>query len=624
MSHPYTGKVMNPLQSGLTAFLFVALLGGSAYAPHALAQENEAGTDKQVPAVATTEKTGNAEAPNAADERLPKIELSPKILYQVLLAEIAGSRGSVVLAASTYLDLARATRDPRIARRAVEVSLHARQPDAALEAAQIWVATEPESPLAHQTAASLLLGAQRLDEAERHLAKLLTIEIPPVQTEPGDLSVPGEAIRSVAPVTVSFADRMGNIVRMLLRYPDKTAALHLIEHLTAPYENLAEAHFARAMAFANIGEEARAMDELDRSQALRPDWEDSVIFKAQLQQRANVSLAVETLRSFLAGHPGASEVRLAYARALIGEKHYEEARREFSTLLTEHKDNGEVLYAVALLSLQLEDYGLTEKHLKRLLELKFGNPNLLRFYLGQVADETKRPEEALQWYGEVTPGEQYLPALSRASSILSRQGRVEDGRALLRKAAEAVPTERLTLLIAEAQLLVEFKRDTEAFDLLDKALASQPEEPDLLYETSLIAERLNRFDVLERNLRKLILLKPEDPRAYNALGYSLADRSLRLDEAQQLIDKALSLAPNDAYIIDSKGWLLYRRGETAAATEALQKAFDLRSDPEIAAHLGEVLWVSGNHDEARKTWKDAAKTSPGNQVLTDTIRKFKP
>ncbi|HQW19516.1 MAG TPA: tetratricopeptide repeat protein [Rhodocyclaceae bacterium] len=182
----------------------------------------------------------------------------------------------------------------------------------------------------------------------------------------------------------------------------------------------------------------------------------------------------------------------------------------------------------------------------------------------------------------------------------------------------------MTLLIAEAQLLVEFKRDTEAFDLLDKALASQPEEPDLLYETSLIAERLNRFDVLERNLRKLILLKPEDPRAYNALGYSLADRSLRLDEAQQLIDKALSLAPNDAYIIDSKGWLLYRRGETAAATETLQKAFDLRSDPEIAAHLGEVLWVSGNHDEARKTWKDAAKTSPSNQVLTDTIRKFKP
>jgi len=409
-----------------------------------------------------------------------------------------------------------------------------------------------------------------------------------------------------------------------LRYPDKAATLRLVEHLTAPYENLAEAHLSRALAASNAGDDARALKALDRAQALRPDWEESLLFKVQLQKRVSTSLAEETLRGFLADHPKASDVRLAYARDLIGDKHYEEARREFATLLADHKDNSEVLYAVALLSLQLNDYGPAEKYLTRLLELNFGNPNLLRYYLGQVAEDTKRPQEALQWYDKVTPGEQYLPALSRAASILARQGQIEDGRTLLHKAAEAEPSERLTLLIAESQLLSEFKRDAEAFDLLDKELAMQPEQPELLYETSLLAEKLKRLDVMERNLRKLMLIKPDDPHAYNALGYSLADRNLRLDEALQLIDKALSLAPDDAYIMDSKGWLQYRRGEAAAAIELLRKAFGLRPDPEIAAHLGELLWVTDKREEARKTWNDAVKLSPTNQVLTDTIRKFKP
>lgn len=609
---------MNSIQSSLKTLLLVALLGSPAYA---VAQEDATGADKQEQAA---EKTEKSEAQTAADARLPKIELSPKILYQILLAEIAGNRGSVVLATSTYLDLARTTHDPRMARRATEIALHARQPDAALEAAQIWVDAEPESPQAQQTLASLLLGAQRLDEAEGHLTSLLTIEIPAVPAEQGEPAVRFGDAHARAPATGNLADRLEYVTRMLLRYPDKAAALRMVEHLTAPYEKLAEAHFSRALAAANAGDDTLALKALDRAQSLRPDWEESLLLKVQLQQRVSTSLAEKTLRDFLAGHPKASDVRLAYARALIGDKHYEEARREFATLLDDHPDNGEVLYAVALLSLQLNDYGPAEKYLTRLLELNFGNQNLLRYYLGQVAEDTKRPQEALQWYDKVTPGEQYLPALSRAASILARQGQVEDGRALLHKAAEAVPAERITLLIAESQLLSGFKRDAEAFDLLDNELASQPEQPDLLYETALLAEKLNRLDVLERNLHKLILLQPDDPRAYNALGYSLADRNLRLEEALQLIDKALSLAPNDAYIMDSKGWLLYRRGEAAAAIELLQKAFGLRPDPEIAAHLGELLWVTDKHDGARKIWNDAVKLSPTNQVLTDTIRKFKP
>lgn len=619
-------KAMNSIQHGLTAFLFIAVLGGTAYVPQALAQENEPGADAQPAATETPQKDKDAAAAAQPvfDDRLPRIELSSKILYQALLAEIAGSRGSIVLATGTYLDLAKSTRDPRIARRAVEVALYAREPDTALEAVQIWVAADPESPLALQTAAAILLEMRRADDAEPYLAKFLTIEIPPGRTELGDGSARGEALRMGPSIPASLGDRLENIARALLRYPDKPAAKRLIEHLTAPHEKHAEAHFARAMVYAGIGEFPRAEDAIDLSLALDPDREESVILKAQLQQRRDASLATETLRKFIDAHARANEARLAYARALIGENRYEEARREFSKLLEERKDDGEMLFAVALLSMQLGDREQAGKHFRRLLELNYGNPNLLRFYLGQIAEEARQPEEALDWYGKVMPGEQYLPAVSRAATILARQGRIEDGRALLRKAALAVPRERQTLLIAEAQMLAEVGRNIEGFDLIDKELASHPEEPDLLYETALMAEKLDRIDVLERNLRTLIRLTPDDPRGYNALGYSLADRNQRLDEAQQLIDKALSLSPNDAYIIDSKGWLLYRRGDASAALETLRKAFGLRQDAEIAAHLGEVLWMLGQRDEARKTWEAAVRQHPANPVLTDTLRKFKP
>ena len=172
-------------------------------------------------------------------------------------------------------------------------------------------------------------------------------------------------------------------------------------------------------------------------------------------------------------------------------------------------------------------------------------------------------------------------------------------------------------------LLHDTENGLKAYDLLDKHLAGQPDQPELLYETALLAEKLDRLDVMERHLRKLIRLKPDDAHAYNALGYSLADHGLRLDEAQQLIDRGLALAPDDAFILDSKGWLLYRRGARPEALEILRKAYGVRPDAEIAAHLGEVLWVSGKQDEAVKTWDDSAKANPGNQLLNDTIKKFK-
>ncbi len=533
-------------------------------------------------------------------ENLPNLTLTPQILYQILLAEIADGRGDFHLAAGAYADLAQSTRDPRIARRAAEIAIYAREPETALEMAKLWAKIDPDSPQARQMLVGLLLVARRFDEATPHLAKLLALE--------GD----------------RVGDALLRLNYLLSRYPDKAAAALLVDRLTKPYENLAEAHFARAQAEENAGNDARALTEIGRAKKLRPDWQPAVLFEAQILQKSDHAKALDVLRRYLDAYPKARQVRLAYARALVGEKQFAEARREYSVLLDANKDDPEAVYAVALLSLQLNDLAAAESGFKRLLDLDIGDVNVARYYLGQIAEQGKRPEEALSWYEKVTPGEQYLAANVRAAALLAKQGKLEAGQKILQQAAVADPSERVPLLITEAQLLSDAGRTADAFRLLDDALAAQPEQPELLYETAMLADKLGRFDVLERNLRLLIKLQPDHAQAYNALGYSLAERNLDLDEAQRLIDKALALSPDDAFILDSKGWVLYRRGDNNGALGYLQKAYSQRPDPEIAAHLGEVLWMLGRHEEAEKTWNAAIRAHPGNAALAATIKKFKP
>jgi tetratricopeptide (TPR) repeat protein len=529
---------------------------------------------------------------------LPKQDLTPRILYELVLAEIAGARGQLGLAAEAYLDLARTTRDPRVARRAAEVALYARRYDMALEAARLWSDIEPNSPQPHQMVIGLLAATGRTDDLAANLAQQL------------------------AGAGKQTGDQLMELNRLLARYPDKQAARHLVDKLTEPYLSMAEAHFARAQAAHAAGDEAGAAADLDRAIALRPNWEQAVLARAQMT--TDGAEAARVLGAFVAANPKAKDARLAYARSLVAEKRYAEARREFETLLADHNDNGDVVYAVAVLSLQLNDMDEAEAQLKRLVGMKHNESDSARVYLGQIAEERKRFDEALKWYGEVGTGSQYLPARMRMAHVFVRQEKLDEARRTLQETTAASPSERAQLLIAESQLLREAGRNDEAYAVLVEGLAAHPDQPELLYEAGLLAERVGNFEVGEADLRRLIEIKPDHAHAYNALGYSLADRNQHLDEAQQLIDKALELAPDDPFILDSKGWVLFRRGDAIGALDVLTKAFKLRADPEIAAHLGEVLWTMGRKDEARVTWGDAMKASPGNEVLVGTVKKFTP
>jgi tetratricopeptide (TPR) repeat protein len=538
---------------------------------------------------------------HAADEadnspaNLPAVELTPQIFYQILLAEIAGSRGQIGVAADAYGDLARSTRDARIARRAAEAALIAGRHEQALASARLWAELDPVSDQARQMVGSLLAAMNRSDDLAAYLSQQLAVAGP------------------------RLGPQLMQINRALARFSDKEAMLRLVDKVTEPYLGIAEAHFARAQAAHGAGKKDAARTEIDRALALRPDWEYAALVRAELMP--NSAESTKALGDFVAANPKANDARLAYARGLVTDHRFADARQEFRTLLADKPDGVEIIYAVAVLSVQLNDYDEAETRFKRLIDLGYSEMNSARLYLGQIAEERKRWDEALSWYGQVTAGGQYLSARMRIAHVLALQGKQAEARQCLQETAATSPVERSQLLIAEAQLLHDAGHHEEAYGVLAGGLARHPDQPELLYEAALAAEKIGKIDVVEHDLRRLIELKPDHAHAYNALGYSFADRNERLDEAQQLIDKALQLAPEDPFILDSKGWVLFRRGDAGTALDVLKKAFALRADPEIAAHIGEVLWSMGKQDEARKIWSDAAKADPTNEALVETVKK---
>jgi tetratricopeptide (TPR) repeat protein len=535
-------------------------------------------------------------ADKATPEDLPNQDLTPAILYQFLLAEIAGGRGEVGLASEAYFKLAEATRDPRIARRAAEIALYSQRQDIALAAARLWVEVDPQSMQAKQMMTGLLAAVGRPEELAAHITQQLAT-----------------AGTNIGPLLMQLN-------RILARQDDKLVVQRLVDQVTEPYLGIAEAHFARAQAAHGAGDKTAALAEIDRALVLRPDWEHAVLVRVQLM--ADTTQAATFLRAFVAANPNARDARLAYARALVGERSYGAAREQFDLLLAGSRDDADIVYAVAVLSIQLNDLDRAESQFKDLIAGGYTESNSARAYLGQIAEERKRWDEALTWYERVTAGDQYLAARMRAAHVLAHQQKLAEARVLLQESVATNVDERDQLLIFEAQMLRDAGRAEDAYTVLEGGLALRPDQPDLLYEAALTAEKTGKNDVLERNLRRLIEIKPDHAHAYNALGYSLADRNVRLDEAQRLIDKALQLAPDDPFILDSKGWILFRRGDGTGALDVLRKAFAIRADPEIAAHVGEVLWSLGRQEEAKKTWAEAIKTSPDNEALAATMKRF--
>ncbi|MFN3752204.1 MAG: tetratricopeptide repeat protein [Thiobacillus sp.] len=532
-----------------------------------------------------------------AQAALPRQPLTPDLLFKFLVAEVAGQRGALGLSQSTYLDLARQTKDPRIARRAAEVAMYARDQAGALEATRVWAASDPESPRAQQALAALLMGAGNLAEAEPVLRTLLRQD---------------------------SSNGFLHLSALMGKPRDTEAALALVERLAADYPGLPEARFAVAQAAVAAGRFDAAIEALRQADRLRPGWEPAALLHAQILGKRSRADALRYLQEFLASHPGAREVRLAYARSLVSANQFTEARAEFVRLVKDYPGNPEVSLAAGLLTLQMGDYALAHDYLSQSLQAGPRDADTVHYYLGQAAEQMKADEAALAHYGQVETGPHFVPARARQAALLARAGKHEAAQALLAGTRGENDAQNVRLIQAQAELLRERRAHVSAFDVLTAGLKRFPDSADLLYDRAMVAEKLDRLDVLEADLRRVIVLRPEDAQAYNALGYTLADRTNRLAEAIELLDKALSLAPDDPFILDSVGWAQYRAGNLARAQEFLERAYKARPDPEIAAHLGEVWWVRGLREAAGELWQTSLKDHPQNELLRATIHRFKP
>ncbi len=535
--------------------------------------------------------------PAAAGPVLPKEELTGDVLFEFLVSEIAGQRGMLSVAKEGYLDLAKKTQDPRIAQRAAEIAIFSRDQPAALEATRLWVKLDPTAPRANEAMAALLIDQGQLEAAIPYLTTYL-------KEEEGQQT-------ALLRLPVMFA-----------KVKDTNKALDIMKRLTHDYPQSPEAHYAVAQTAARAHKMDVAMDELTQADKLRPGWEPAALMRAQLLAHRSASDSLAFLKEFVGAHPQARDVRLAYARLLVSTNQYAAAREQFNELMAELPDNPDIALASGLLALQMSDLDEAERLLLKARELNIKDPETTAYYLGQIAEERGQYDRAQEYYRSIDEGEFLIPARSRQAGILARAGKLAEARELLTKTPASNDAQKIELAEAEAGLLRDARDYEGVYKVLSEALAKFPEDLDLLYDRAMAAEKIDKLDVMEQDLRKVIRIKPDYAHAYNALGYTLADRTDRLAEAEDLLNKALSLAPEDPFILDSVGWLYYRKGNLDKAQEFLDHAYKNRPDPEIAAHLGEVLWMKGAKDEADKVWHASLQSNPQNEALIEVLKKF--
>src|SRR5687767_6922524 len=523
---------------------------------------------------------------------------SADAMFEFLVAEVAAQRGDVDGALAIYQRMERELRDPHLARRDVELAVRARALGTAIEAAALLLELDPGSTLGREIMAALLANDASLDKARDTVAGILA-------KNPNRAAV------------------LMQLQHLFGKFPDKARVLEATRQVAGRYGELPEARYAVGVAALLAERTALANSEVDAALELRAGWEQGAILKAQVLRKIDPAKVIGFYEEFVASHPRAIEVRMQLGRELASERRLADARTQFREAEKVDPKDSQAPYAVGLLSLQMEEYADAESAFGRAMRLGYREAAGVYLGLGQAAEGLKRYEDAIAWYQKVESGDR-LRAQLKIATLISRQQGLAAGREYLRRIEPRSGEDRIQVIQVEAQLLRDAKAWKDTYDMLSGAVSEYPDSFELRYDRAMAAERVDRLDVLEDDLRQVIRMKPDYAHAYNALGYTLAEKTGRLAEAKELIEKAYKLSPEDPFILDSLGWVHYRMGNVGEALKHLQTAYNARSDPEIAAHLGEVLWKAGQRDEARKIWDTALSANPDHETLITVMQKFRP
>lgn len=568
--------------------------------------------------------------------------LDAPLFYQLLIGEMELRSGQPGVAYQAILDAARRTRDPQLFRRAVDIAAQARALEQALTALTAWRQALPQSQEPLRLQVQVLAAAGRTRELTEPLRELMRLT--PAAEQP---------------------ELINALPRFLQRSGDARALATMLAELLKPYAQrpatATAARVAVARAWLQADDPDQALQLLREAQQRDPQALAPAVLALELIERRPA--AEELLQRYLNQTPtqeAAAPLRLAYVRLLTASQRYADAARELLLVTRAMPEDPGPHLTLGVLQMELRQPQQAEASLLRFLQLaqaeaaaeaaqpavpaELTEPEELAegagaedeaagrrdrgmvqawLSLAQLAEQRGDFQAAEGWLAKIEDPQRALEVQSRRASILARQGQVEQARELLRRAPEREPRDARTKLLAEANLLRELKRWEDAFKLLLTAHERFPDDPDLLYEQAMMAEKTDRLADMETLLRRVMQLRPESPHAFNALGYSLADRGLRLEEARTLIVRALELAPGDPFITDSLGWVEFKLGRPQEALRLLRQAWNARPDPEIGAHLGEVLWSLGEKDEARRIWRDARERDGSNEVLRETLARLR-
>lgn len=562
----------------------------------------------QTPPAPSTQAAASASSSSPAQPS----NLSAELFYQLLLGELSARTEDPGMGFSLVLDAARKTHDPELYQRAIEIAFQARAGESALQAARAWKQAHPTSRDANRYVLQILLALNRIPE---------TLE--PLKAE----------MQLASPIERSAV--LATVPRLYSRAGDKKQAAAIVEQALAEWMTRRE---TSASAWAAVGRVRLAASDtpgaiaaVKNAHAAEPTAESPALLALELMD-PRAPEAETIVRRYLAGPKPLPELRMAYARALLDAQRYTEATQQLETVTTDRPELAEAWLVLGVLHVQENRLAAGEAALKRYLELQESQGageertrgrSQAYLALAQAAEKRQDLAQANAWLDKIENSQDLVAAQTRRASILARQGRMPEARKLLQELPERSPSDARMKLMAEVQLLRDNKQYKAAQDLLAKASAKEPKDAELLYDWAMIAEKTGDHSEAERLLRKAIEIKPDFHHAYNALGYSLADRRMRLPEAKRLIQKALELAPGDPFITDSLGWVEYRMGNRQEALRILEGAFRQRPDAEIAAHLGEVLWSLGQRERAEAIWREGLMLNRDNETLQETLKRLR-
>jgi len=522
---------------------------------------------------------------------------NPDLVFRLLLAEIASQRGELNLASELFLDLAKQTDSALLAERATRLTGFTRNGTIALEASKVWNELNKDSIDAQQALSEILIANNKLNEAKPILQKLLLKE-------------------------KTRASGFLYLNSMLSHVSDKKAVLILVTDLAQPYPKLAEAHFAIAHA-AWVGKDQKVYEkELATINQIKPDWEMPALFKGQILAKESPEKALNFYSDFLSKYPKSNDVRLEFAKLLTNGRKFNEAKNEFIKLVSASNSSAEITLAVALLSVELEDYDLAEKYFLQSLKKNPKDKDQIFIYLAKISDKKNQGDAAITWLNKVGDGNHFIESKLIAAEIIAKKESIDKALVFLSTLKSDSQDEKLSIVQLKTSLLTRSNRHQEAFQLLQNEAPNFAQSPEFKFDYALLADKLSKYDLMEKLLREAIKIRPDYAVAYNALGYSFADRNINLEDAKKYIELALSISPNNHYILDSMGWLYFRLGKLESALSFIQKAYDVQPDPEIAAHLGEILWAQGKKKEANDVLELSLQSFPDNEVLKESFKRL--